>query len=223
MVSSWRKRRNKRRGGNMPSFGSAPSSPSFGSSVPPSSGSGFFGNLKAKASAKAAEMKMKADQMTGNMKNKFDNLKFKAEMKGQELKNKAQNAYGELKNKRFDPSIQTAADNFKAGVPKLGEKAKDAASAVAQIPGKLAGMATMFTESAKGAKQQKIAEGQAQQIMENRESMGQTMGGYRRKRRKSRRRKRHTKSKRKKSRRRKRRTRRKRKKSRRRKRRTRRR
>ena len=129
MVSSWRKRRNKRRGGNMPSFGRAASSPSFGSvpsspAVPPSSGSGFFGNLKAKASAKAAEMKMKADQMTGNMKNKVDGLKFQAKMKGQELSNRAQNAYGELKNKRFDPSIQTAADNFKAGVPKLGEKAK---------------------------------------------------------------------------------------------------
>ena len=64
----------------------------------------------------------------------------------------------------------------------MEKKQNTQASAVAQIPGKLAGMATMFTESAKGAKQQKIAEGQAQQIMENRESMGQTMGGYRRKR-----------------------------------------
>ena len=218
MVSSWRKRRNKRRGGNMPSFGSAPSSSSFGSAPSsPAPSSGFFGKLKAKAS----EMKTKADQMTGNMKNKLDNLKFKAEMKRQELSNRAQNAYGELKNKRFDPSIQTAADNFKAGVPKVGQKAKEIAVAATKIPGKLVEAATTFNEHKKAASQQKIAEGQAQQIMENRESM--SIGGYRRKRRKSRKRKRHTRSKRKKSRRRKRRTRRKRKKFRRKKRRTRRR
>ena len=82
MVSSWRKRRNKRRGGNM-SFGSAPSSPSFGSSAPSSSGTGFFSNLKQKASAKASELKMKANMMGNDLKNKANNLKFKAQMKGQ--------------------------------------------------------------------------------------------------------------------------------------------
>jgi len=227
MVSSWRKRRNKRRGGNMgypappqQSFGSAPNP----LSSPPSSEPGFFAKMKNKASAKAAEMKMKADQMTTNIKNKANNLKFQAQMKGQELQGKANNAYSDLKNKRFDPSIQSAADNFKAGVPKVGEKVKGAAVAVTKIPGKLTEFATSFTENRKSAAQSKIAEGQAQQIMENRQAQMGTVGGYRRKRRKSRRRKsRRRKSRRRKTRRKRKKSRRKRKKSRRKKRRTRRR
>ena len=237
MVSSWRKRRNKRKGGNMgynpspqsfgaassqPSFGAASSQPSFGAaSSQPSSGSGFFGNLKAKAAAKAAELKMKADQGYNNMKNKANNLKFQAQMKGQEMQGRASNAFTELKNKRFDPSIQSAADNVKAGIPKLGQKAKEAAGAVVKIPGKLAGIMGSFTESAKSASQEKISQGQAQQIMENRQSQMGSVGGYRRKKRKSRRRRTKRKKSRRKRKSRRRRT--KRKKSRRKKRRTRRR
>jgi len=102
-------------------YGSAASSPSFGSVSSPSSGQGVFANMK----SKAAEMKMKANEMSNNIKNKGNNLKFQAQTKGEELKGRAQNAYSELKNKRFDPSINSAADNFKAGIPEVGEKAKD--------------------------------------------------------------------------------------------------